>query len=146
VFDQTRNFSFSDGELHVLPAEALLASIEVKSKLSLEEIKKSCTAARKLRALQPFRNNLGGRDIGTSNQHIKIARYLHCVFAYDTDLTEVTWIQHEARRFREQQTQGEHLIDWVYVLRRGVLNMDSGKGRLDDEKKIEPLQHSISAC
>jgi hypothetical protein len=109
VFDQTRNFSFSEGTGHVLPAEALLASIEVKSKLDAEEVKKSCIAARKLRALRPFKMELGGRDIGSAVQPNKRARYLHCVFAYDTDLSENAWIKHEAKRFRQHQKGDEHL-------------------------------------
>jgi len=133
VFDQTRNFSFSEGAGHVLPAEALLASIEVKSKLNAGEVEKSCIAARKLRALRPFKMGLGGRDIGPAARPNQRARYLHCVFAYDTDLGKNTWIDHEAVRFRQQQKGDEHLIDWVYVLNRGVLNMNGNRGRLEDE-------------
>ncbi len=133
VFDQTRNFSFSEGTGHVLPAEALLASIEVKSKLSAEEVKKSCIAARKLRALRPFKADLGGRDIGAGVQAKKCARYLHCLFAYDTDLNDKAWIKHEAARFQQHQNSDEHLIDLVYVLKRGVLNMNGNRGRLEDD-------------
>lgn len=134
VFDQTRNFSFSDGDGHVLPAEALIASIEVKSKLNAKEVEKSCIAARKLRALRPFKRGLAGRDIGSSAvQPNGPARYLHCIFGYDTDLSENTWIKHEAARFRQYQKGDEHLIDWVYVLKRGVLNMNGNSGRLEDE-------------
>jgi hypothetical protein len=63
IYDQTRNFSFSDGQIHVLPAEALLASIEIKSKLDSNEIRRSCEAARRLRALRPFKSVLGGGAI-----------------------------------------------------------------------------------
>jgi len=100
IFDQTRNFSFSDGTVHVLPAEAMLVSIEVKSKLDAGEVRKSCDSARRLRALRPFKLALGGKDVGNvpdqSNRH---ARYFHCVFAYDTDLVESTWLQSEANAF-----------------------------------------------
>lgn len=134
IFDQTRDFSFSDGDVQVLPAEALLASIEVKSKLSADEIEKCCNAARKLRALRPFKKPLGGTDVGRltdqSNNH---ARYLHCVFAYDTDLTEATWMQSETERFRKNGCRSEHLIDAVYVLSRGLINLGHSRGRLEDE-------------
>jgi hypothetical protein len=134
IFDQTRNFSFSDGEVHVLPAEALLVSIEVKSKLDAGEVKKCCDAARRLRALQPFKLALGGKDVGRApSQTNKHARYLHCVFAYDTDLVEPTWLQSEAQRFAQNGCNKEHLIDAVYVLKRGLLNLNDNRGRLEDE-------------
>jgi hypothetical protein len=132
VFDQTRDFSFSDGNIHILPAEALLVSIEVKSKLNANEVEKSCNAARRLRALRPFKLPLAGNDIGTGNESKTLARYLHCVFAYETDLVEPTWLQSEAKRFRAYCANGEHLIDNVYVLNRGLVNLNHNRGRLED--------------
>jgi hypothetical protein len=132
VFDQTRNFSFSDGEIQILPAEALLVSIEIKSKLNADEVGKICVAARKLRELRPFKAALGGSDIGEVDGLEKPVRYLHCVFAYDTDLVSENWLKGEARRFRGHAPNGEHLIDAVYVLNRGLLNLTSGRGRLED--------------
>ena len=40
IYDRSRNIPFYSGENFILPAEALLASIEVKSKLNQEEIRK----------------------------------------------------------------------------------------------------------
>jgi hypothetical protein len=133
VYDRTRDFSFSDGDIHILPAEALLASIEVKSKLDANEVAKSCKAAKKLRALCPFRAPLGGRDIGATTNQPRQARYYHCVFAYDTDLAQTNWIKTEARRFHSHENGNEHLIDAVYVLRRGLLNLGHKSGRTEDE-------------
>jgi hypothetical protein len=50
VFDQTRDFSFSDGDVHVLPAEALLVSIEVKSKLDAAIVRDSWFFSQKIHA------------------------------------------------------------------------------------------------
>jgi len=133
VFDQTRNFSFSDGDIHVLPAEALLASIEVKSKLDATEVDRCCKGARKLRTLRPFRVPLGGRDIAAAENRASRARYFHCVFAYDTDVEPANWIKAEARRFRKHEAREEHLVDAVYVLRRGLLNLSHGSGRAEDD-------------
>jgi hypothetical protein len=135
IFDQSRNFSFSGGDqnIQILPAEALLASIEVKSKLDASEVANSCSAARRLRNLKPYKKQLAGRDVG-SNATTGQARYLHCVFAYDTDLSESNWLEHESRRFHSQGTKDSHLIDSVYVLRRGLLNFSSNRGRLEDSK------------
>ena len=136
VYDQTRDFSFSDGTIHILPAEALLISIEVKSKLNAGEVEKSCEAARKLRSLRPFKLALAGTDIGTGNESKTLARYLHCVFAYELDLVEPTWLTSEAKRFRANGAKGEHLIDNVYVLNRGLLNLNHNRGRLEDFNEI----------
>jgi hypothetical protein len=133
VFDQSRNFAFSGGEqdVKVLPAEALLVSIEVKSKLDAGEVMKSCAAAQKLRKFKPYRMPLAGSNVG-KNVESKQARYLHCIFAYDTDLSETTWLQNESRRFHTHGASGEHLIDCVYVLKRGLINFTSNSGRLED--------------
>jgi hypothetical protein len=131
IFDRTRDFSFSDGDIHILAAEALLASIEIKSKLDSTEVRKSSEAARKLRALKPFKRPLAGRDIGPERNN-NLARYLHCVFAFGTDLSEPTWLQSEAQRFRNHEGVNEHLIDSVYVLDRGLLNLTSNRGRFED--------------
>jgi hypothetical protein len=132
VYDQTRDFSFSDGTIHVLPAEALLVSIEVKTKLDANEIRKCCEAARKLRTLKPFKVALGGKDLGAENTN---ARYLHCVFAYETDLVDSpSWLKTEAQRFASHTSAEEHLIDNVYVLRRGLLNLSRNRGRTEDDK------------
>jgi hypothetical protein len=134
LYDQTRNFPFLDGASHILAAEALLASVEVKSRLDAGEVKKSCLAARKLRGLRPFRNTLGGRDIRDIKGNGKRARYFHCVFAYDTDLVKEDWLAHESKRFRLNHHRDEHVIDVVYVLGRGVLNLGADRGRPEDER------------
>src|SRR6476659_1599322 len=55
IYDQMRNTAFYSGAISILPVEALLVSIEVKSTLTLEEIKTSVNSARKLRQLKPFK-------------------------------------------------------------------------------------------
>jgi Domain of unknown function (DUF6602) len=132
VFDQTRNFSFNDGETQILPAEALLVSIEIKSRLNADEVSKICEAARKLRQLRPFKTALGGSDVGKANDQERPTRYLHCVFAYDTDLVSESWLKGEGRRFKRQAPNGEHLVDSVYVLNRGLINLTNDRGRLED--------------
>jgi hypothetical protein len=107
-------------------------SIEVKSKLNANEVQKSCDAARKLRSLRPFKLPLAGNDIGTGNESKNLVRYLHCVFAYESDLVESTWLQSEAKRFLANGADGEHLIDNVYVLNRGLVNLNQNRGRLED--------------
>jgi hypothetical protein len=131
-YDQSINFALVSGLTNVLPAEALLASIEVKSILTKGEIEKSVNAARKLRALRPYDRDLGGVDVGDSGGRVKLARYYHCLFAYDTDLAEQGWLSKEgARLFSGCGT--DHVIDAVYVLNRGLINLTRKGGMLENE-------------
>lgn len=129
-YDQSVDFALYAESTSILPAEALLATIEVKSKLTQAEITKSVTAARKLRALHPFGKPLAGRNAGEG--HVKGTRYFHCIFAYDTDLSADFWLEKEAGRL-SNSVEAEHLIDGVYVLNRGAINMGYKMGRLEDE-------------
>ena len=130
-YDNSTNFSFHAEQTQILPAEALLASVEVKSRLTGQEIEKSVNAARKLRKLQPFGRPLGGTDIGKKPAQ-NIARYFHCVFAYETDLAEANWMMNEYARVKSE-CNSDHLIDVVYVLNRGVFNIPAKIGKLEDE-------------
>lgn len=70
IFDSSRDFPFLEAEKDgagVLAAEALLASVEVKSKLTAQEIEKSCNAARELRRLKPYGAPLVGADLGDAD-------------------------------------------------------------------------------
>ena len=80
-YNQSLNFALNADQSSILPAEALLASVEVKSILTKAEIEKSVTAARKLRQLRPYDRALGGTDVGDSQQKVNIARYYHCLSA-----------------------------------------------------------------
>ena len=132
-YDQSANFALNTDQSSILPAEALLASVEVKTVLSKAEIEKSVVAAKKLRKLKPYNRDLGGTDVGDSSLKINIARYYHCLFAYETDLAEKDWMKREAERVRAL-CGSEHLIDVVYVLNRGLLNITANIGRLEDER------------
>jgi hypothetical protein len=130
-YDQSADFALNAEHTKILPAEALLASIEVKSKLNKVEIEKSIIAARSLRCLQPYGRPLGGVDVGDAPQKINIARYYHCLFAYDTDLSEDDWMSKEFARIVSLAGAG-HLIDAVYVLNRGLLNIPGERGCMED--------------
>jgi hypothetical protein len=131
-YNQSTNFALNADQSSILPAEALLASIEVKTMLSKAEIDKSAIAAKKLRKLRPYDQALGGTGVGDSRRKVNGARYYHCLFAYDSDLSEEDWMKREADRIRSL-CGGEHLIDAVYVLNRGLLNMPANIGRLEDD-------------
>jgi len=131
IFDRYADFAFTSGCSSILASEALLASVEIKSKLNSGEIEKCVGAARKLRQLRPHDRELGGPDIGVQQDGTKKARYMHCVFAFDTDLSESNWLEREVQRF-DANMKGEHLIDATYVLGRGLINFSHRRARLED--------------
>ena len=75
-YDRMQNFAFSTDAISVLPAEALLASIEVKSTLSSTELNKSVAAARAFKACgdEHLIDAIYVRNRGLINLTHKIAR------------------------------------------------------------------------
>ncbi|QJP14281.1 hypothetical protein G3545_11845 [Starkeya sp. ORNL1] len=132
IYDRYADFPFNSGNQSILAAEALLASVEIKSKLTSSELRKCAGAARKLRQLRPYNRELGARDVGKFDDGKKRARYMHCVFAFDTDLTAPRWPQNEVKRF-DNEVGSEHLIDALYILGRGVVNFNYRKARSEDD-------------
>lgn len=130
-YNQTKDFALVAGSTEILAAEALLASIEVKSKLTKAEIEKSALAARAIRELRPYDKPLGGTNVRESAQSEAIGRYYHCIFAFDSDLGKENWLSGEFARVRVE-CGGEHVIDALYVLGRGLLNLTSGMGLSED--------------
>lgn len=135
VFDRIRNFPVHRGSAVILPAEALLASFEVKSTLTLAEVERSLTAAARLRALRPFKRPLLGTDRGKTPRPHE-CRYFHAVFAYHSDLAASGWLQAEYSRLLEASKRlgiPASDIDRVYVAKRGLIHPDRGRGVAEDE-------------
>jgi hypothetical protein len=114
----------------LLPAEALLATIEVKSKLTEPEFGLALENADRVRRLRPNgkrfaepRRRGDGLD-GT-------IRCLTTVFAYQSSLTEIDWLEKEWQRMRDVSSEkGISLssIDRLVVLDRGLINPASYSG------------------
>jgi len=125
IYDSSRNMPFYTGQNYILPAESLLASFEIKSRLSQEEIRKVLKSVQKLKTLKPF-----GKPVAISKQRRapteKITcRYFHVVFAYDTDLSPTEWAKKEfdrIKRIAKEENIDYALLDRVVVLNRGFLN------------------------
>jgi uncharacterized protein DUF6602 len=130
IFNKTRNFAFYNGALKILPAEALLVSIEVKSSLTKSELESSLGAAKRLNELRPFGRHLSARRRGGKPADEK-ARFFHCIFAYGSDLKAEGWLEQEYLRLsgvaRDLRAQ-EGLIDRIYVLNRGLINTTAQTG------------------
>ncbi|MFC7472736.1 DUF6602 domain-containing protein [Dankookia sp. GCM10030260] len=145
IYDNTINFPFSNDAVSILPAEAVLATVEIKSKLTAEEIKKCIDSSRKLRKLKPFGRELAGSNVGDAVKNKpKQCRYFHCVFAYETNIVEKNWKDKEFSRITDLAAD-EHLVDMVYVLNRGILNIPAKLCRLEDESggAISSFYYSI---
>ncbi len=131
IYDGVEDSPFKSGNSVILAAEAALVTIEVKSKITAEEITKSVRAAKKLRKLKPFGKPLAGSDIQTRSSGAGQARYFHCMFAYDSDLTKDNWLSKEFGRI-QKACGSDHLIDAIYVLDRGLIQMNWKKGCEED--------------
>lgn len=130
IFDGQRNFAFYAEENCILPAEALLASIEVKSLLNKRELELALKSASKLRELRPFRMELASpREKGEAAD--KECRYFHCIFAYNTDITEGNWLSKEYTRFvtvSESLGVPNFTLDRLYVANRGLIHPYTERG------------------
>ncbi len=131
IYDKISNFPFSSEGVTILPAEAVLATVEIKSKLDSKEVRKSVEAAVKLRSLRPFDRSLGGINVGSNVGRSYQCRYHHSLFAYQTNLKEDDWGNKELERLTKTHP-GTHLIDCVYVLDRGIINVPAKLCRLED--------------
>jgi len=125
-----RNAAFYGGSIVIVPAEALLVSIEVKSTLDATEVISILKSAAKLRRLRPFKEKLSTFRRGGIAAEGR-ARYFHCVFAYDSDLSTSGWLFAEMERFH--RLAGEiripcSVVDRVYIANRGLLNVGEAAG------------------
>ncbi len=137
IYDNSRNIPFYSEGSYILPAEALLASIEVKSKLTQEEMRKILKNTALLKSLKPF-----GKPVDTSKRHRTVeekvnCRYFHSVFAYDTDISESNWMKKEFERIERVANEEEidfTSIDRIFVLNKGLINPSDlvGKESEDD--------------
>lgn len=143
VFDSTRAAPFVRGAKHAqwtLPAEAVLSTIEVKSRLTKTEIEAAAVNVSALHNLrpwgQPFSVITGYREelpepIG--------ARVQTSVFAFETDLGEEEWAIKEIRRARSalSQTDAQSAqLDRIVVLDRGMVNVAKGNALLVGEQGV----------
>ncbi|OWV91015.1 DUF6602 domain-containing protein [Rhizobium sp. R693] len=132
IFDRDKNFPFYAGDYFVIPAEALLVSIEVKSKLTAAEAEKCIKSATDLKDLRPGKQRIV-RNVGTETDKF---RYFHVVFAYDTDIGKTDWATKEADRLTNG---GSTAIDFVYVLDRGLINLKDRKVMPEDNETGQAL-------
>jgi hypothetical protein len=118
----------------LVPAEALYLVIEVKSTLTQVELNKCMLAAKRVRALRPFKQRfiappLNGQKL--DNHH----RCPYFVFSYRSDLGQADWAQKEFDRTKVAASKaGCELdnIDRVFVLDRGIIRPQEGVASLGE--------------
>lgn len=132
IYDQIRNAPLAEDPF-LMPAESLLAVIEVKTKLTRGELVKCFDAAKSIRALRPYRGKfVAARQDGAPAVDGEY-RCLYTVFAYSSDLSEDDWLYREANRLREVAAEKNcaiDLIDRIVVLDRGLVSPPRNAGKL----------------
>jgi len=141
IFDKVRNAMLSDDPLWI-PAESLLAYIEVKSTLSEDELRKAYLAAQGVSGLRPFKRNFtivaNDKDIVEEGElalgKSKVAGPLRCfrtLFAYTTNLKQEGWLTQEWKRVLKVTGEiqcSPAQIDRILVLDRGLINPPAKNG------------------
>jgi hypothetical protein len=152
IFDKIRNGLFSEEPIWI-PAESLLAYIEVKSVLTEEELRKSYEAAVKVSSLRPFKRvfTLAARNTDTVDTKEpqspegtapKSLRCFRTVFAYETNLKDEGWLTQEWQRVLKVTGEipcAPEEVDRILVLNRGMINPPSKSGA--DEFEISSVFH-----
>ena len=140
IYDQSLTTPLITGRNVVLPAEALLATIEVKTTLSGDEISKSVNGIKALHDLRPWDAPYavvnGPQGLVTDPD---LPRILTSIFAYRSNLATDDWHAKEMRRVRAAcRTAGLPLpcLDRVVVLNRGILNPAKGVALVPGEKEV----------
>jgi len=146
IFDKNKTVKLYDGNSVIIPAEGLLASFEIKSKLTRNEISTSLKAARTLKKLQPYkRTPKSAKREGDKEISKFYCRYFHCLFAYTTDLKKENWAQEEFKRVKEEAralTYGRHSwIDRIYVNNFGIINTEQEVGVNDENPSVTTLMY-----
>lgn len=126
---------FTTNGVALLPAEALLATVEVKSKLDKSETDKAVGGMVKLRGLRPWdapwssarRNGRAADDM--------LPRLFTTIFGFTTNLVEPTWPTSEMARLRESCAAAglpTAYIDRLVIIDRGVLLPSAGMAYIPD--------------
>jgi hypothetical protein len=137
IFDQAMNtpLTSDSGGSVILPAEALLAAIEVKSTLTKDETKKALLGAQKLYLLNPWGSSWGWTRRGepaTSRPRLLVT----CI-ALESDLS-ADWVRDEILRVRQVATEVSVpvvVLTSIAVISRGMLRPAEGLVALEPEHR-----------
>jgi hypothetical protein len=108
----------------LMPAEALLAVVEVKTMFSLAEAGKCATAVASLAALEPYGKRFVASRSGGVDASDGAPRCMYSIFAFDSDVGVTEWAPKEWDRLRDAAREAEvdvGRIDRLTVLTRGLV-------------------------
>lgn len=108
----------------LLPAEALLATIEVKSIVNLAAVRATLEAANKIHALRPYNEVFQTARGGGEHADDGKPRVFTTLFGFRSDLAEAAWGESEHRRISESGVAVDCALarlDRVLVLDRGLV-------------------------
>jgi hypothetical protein len=130
IFDAGVNPPLVRGEQTLLPAEALLGVVEIKSRLDKKGVLEALANAASVHALRPNdKTFLPVRRRGDPAAD-GLPRCFYTVLASDSDLSPDDWLSREWRRLVSQDIQNcRQLIDMLVVLERGLIKPAEQKGK-----------------
>lgn len=133
IYDCIRNCPLiAKSDQILLPAEALLSVVEVKSVLTLDELKTCFEAAKQLRRLKPFKENFVDTRLNGTWADDRKPRCFYTVLAYESNLGPSEWLTKEWDRVNKAADEVQcqpNIIDRILVLDRGLIipTFQSGK-------------------
>lgn len=108
----------------LLPAEALIAVVEVKSKFTREEAATCVRASTSLSQLDVYDGRFVASRIAGADAADRAPRCMYSILAFESDLSAMDWAAKEWKRLREVAGEVEadvSRIDRLTVLSRGLL-------------------------
>src|SRR5437899_7341678 len=120
----------------LLPCEALYCVIEVKTRVTQDELDTAYSAAGKVRALRPFKKPfVASRQDGASAVDSR-DRCLFVIFGYTSNLgNDSDWAAKEYHRLHKAaKSAGVSMdcVDRLFILDRGIINPQKQAGRWEE--------------
>ena len=134
IYDRSRCGPIRVGQENLLlPCEALYSVIEVKSRITQDELDTCLKAAAKVRKLRPFKDGfIAARQDGASASDER-DRCLYVIFGYTSNLgNNSDWPQKEYGRLVSAAKSAGVTVDCVdrlFVLDRGIINPQKPAGK-----------------
>ncbi len=153
IYDQSRCAPIRVGnENLLLPCEALYCVIEVKTRVTQDELDTSYKAAGKVRTLRPFKKAFiaarqdGSRADGDGD------RCLYVIFGYTSNLgSDAEWTEKEYRRLEAAARAARvapDCVDRLFILDRGIINPQKRAGKWEtgnaDSVFLESYLHIVN--
>jgi hypothetical protein len=153
IFDRGRCAPIHIGKENLLlPCEALYCVIEVKTRVTQDELDTSYEAAGKVRALRPFKKPFIPSRQNDSDSDPKRDRCLYVIFGYTSNLgNDGGWVGKEYLRLRAAAHSAgvaPDCVDRLFILDRGIINPQKRAGKWEagsaDSVFLESYLHVVN--